>query len=489
VTLGQVEAGDVVEVTEADRQIGCDTAVGFSEAGFSVAIGVATGGAASALSNGGKAAQAASYGVRAMDAAQNALDVVQGTAGAIEDIQETGGISLENGLKLAGGALGTVGDLAGLRKGAAKGAGELAEAVGDANVGHALGDVADANPNLAKVAGTEIVDQGTGLTHADLAPNSTQVTRTNCFRAGTPVAAEDGSKPIESIRAGERVWAFDLSDGKWKLRSVIETYQHVYVGDFIGVTVAGETIESTRKHPYWVTEGNNLPDRPRAEHLPDDPRNPVLPGRWVDAGDLQVGDVLLLQQGLRLPIAALSLRPVHERVYNFHVDDLHCYAVGGHRVLVHNNSGEVAASASLTADTGVRADVPGTGTVETGSLPRGPVQSQHYSSSPEGVRLHEEAQTYRSAHADGANPRRNFATADVTVDGVQKTAKFKNDPGGMHSEQRLVAWDDAMTRRGSKVEVNAVYSERPPCGASSANCRDTLGNRYGKNLDTYHGDG
>ena len=118
---------------------------------------------------------------------------------------------------------------------------------------------------------------------------------------------------------------------------------------------------------------------------------------------------------------------------------------------------------------------------------RGPVHSRHYSSSPDGVRLHNEAQAYRQSHPDGANRHRNFATADVSVNGTTRTVKFKNDPGGMHSEQRLVAWEDAMRKRGKDVSVQRVYTERPPCGPMGANCRDTLGNRYGSNLEVYHG--
>ena len=79
-------------------------------------------------------------------------------------------------------------------------------------------------------------------------------------------------------------------------------------------------------------------------------------------------------------------------------------------------------------------------------------------------------------------------TPDVTVDGVQKTVRFKNDPGGMHSEQRLLSWEQAMKNRGRKVVVNGVYSERTPCGPRSANCADTLGNRFGRHLDVWHGD-
>jgi hypothetical protein len=79
---------------------------------------------------------------------------------------------------------------------------------------------------------------------------------------------------------------------------------------------------------------------------------------------------------------------------------------------------------------------------------KGSVRSEHYSHSSTGTRLHRDAQAYRAAHPDGANPHRNFATADVTIDGIQTTVRFKNDPGGMHSEQRLVAWVEAMTTRG-----------------------------------------
>jgi hypothetical protein len=60
----------------------------------------------------------------------------------------------------------------------------------------------------------------------------------------------------------------------------------------------------------------------------------------VDAIDLRVGDVLLLQSGEEVPVTGLAVR--HERlaVYNFQVEELHCYAVGASGVLVHNNSGE-----------------------------------------------------------------------------------------------------------------------------------------------------
>ena len=74
----------------------------------------------------------------------------------------------------------------------------------------------------------------------------------NCFPADTPVATEHGPRPIQDVRAADRVWAFDLVTGEWKLRHVIEAYRHEHDGDVVAATVAGEVIESTGHHPWWV---------------------------------------------------------------------------------------------------------------------------------------------------------------------------------------------------------------------------------------------
>jgi len=58
----------------------------------------------------------------------------------------------------------------------------------------------------------------------------------------------------------------------------------------------------------------------------------------VDAIDLRVGDVLLLRSGEQAAITALVVRHARLPVYNFHVEELHCYAVGHAQILVHNNS-------------------------------------------------------------------------------------------------------------------------------------------------------
>src|SRR5262249_12981755 len=131
-----------------------------------------------------------------------------------------------------------------------------------------------------------------------------------------------------------------LVTGQWYLCSVLETYRQERSVELVALTAADEAIESTAHHPYWVIAGEGLATRPQPEHIPDAPSNAAIPGRWVASNDLRVGDVLLLRSGERVPVTALSVYQSKETLYNFHVEGLHCYAVGNKQILVHNSSGE-----------------------------------------------------------------------------------------------------------------------------------------------------
>ena len=160
----------------------------------------------------------------------------------------------------------------------------------------------------------------------------------SCFPAATLVSTETGLRPIESVRTGDRVWAFDHAVGEWMLQRVLECYESTCDSQIIAISVAGEVIEATLGHPFWVIEGRALLERPQPEHVPAAPEKLRVPGRWVDAGDLQIGDVLLLKEERFATVKGWKTRPAREKVYNFQVEELHCYAVGAKQVLVHNNS-------------------------------------------------------------------------------------------------------------------------------------------------------
>jgi RHS repeat-associated protein len=59
-------------------------------------------------------------------------------------------------------------------------------------------------------------------------PNLTlnPIAKNNCFPADTLVGTEHGLKSIQDVKAADLVWAYDFIVGEWKLRNVIETYQH-----------------------------------------------------------------------------------------------------------------------------------------------------------------------------------------------------------------------------------------------------------------------
>jgi hypothetical protein len=119
---------------------------------------------------------------------------------------------------------------------------------------------------------------------------------------------------------------------------VADTFTREYNGELVAITVAGEVIEATGGHPFWVVEGRWLDSRPRGEHVPEEESTWRVPGRWVDARDLQAGDVLLLRDERRAPITQVVIRTARVKVFNFRVEELQCYAVGERQVLVHNNS-------------------------------------------------------------------------------------------------------------------------------------------------------
>src|SRR5205807_2300724 len=59
---------------------------------------------------------------------------------------------------------------------------------------------------------------------AGLSVNAIQwLRKPRCFIAGTPVHTENGTKPIETLCEGEKVWAFDREHGKWVLGEITKT--------------------------------------------------------------------------------------------------------------------------------------------------------------------------------------------------------------------------------------------------------------------------
>lgn len=140
----------------------------------------------------------------------------------------------------------------------------------------------------------------------------------SCFAAGTPITMADGTeKAIERVQTGDLVLG-RTDQGQILPQSVIGTVTH---DDNAATIVINGTLLTTPEHPFYVA------------------------GRYVNAGDLQVGDELTMldSQTGAVPMATKPIRvdslasePGLDRTYNFEVAGTHNYFAGG--VLVHNKT-------------------------------------------------------------------------------------------------------------------------------------------------------
>jgi RHS repeat-associated protein len=100
-------------------------------------------------------------------------------------------------------------------------------------------------------------------------------------------------------------------------RLVTATFRHSW-GELYDLLVEGEgkPIKVTFTHPFWS------PDRKK----------------WVSAGELEIGERLLAENGGSPRVMSLTKRLKPEQVCNIEVEGDHCYRVGEGGLLVHNAS-------------------------------------------------------------------------------------------------------------------------------------------------------
>lgn len=178
-----------------------------------------------------------------------------------------------------------------------------------------------------------------------------------CFPAGTTVWTDDGHVPIENIEPGQRVACADPESTTWTFCNVEERLEYPFQGQLISVVVADEVLHATDTHPFWVAQGQELDRRPPAADAGPDAWIRSAEGRWVEAQDLEAGDVLLGATGERETVLAVGAVTASLPVFNLRVADLHTYAVGSHGLLVHNRSWGIRPPKKFTSKMGSQADI------------------------------------------------------------------------------------------------------------------------------------
>jgi len=129
-----------------------------------------------------------------------------------------------------------------------------------------------------------------------------------CFLAGTPILMADGStKPIEEIKVGDKVLAYNEKTGKTQNDKVTELFIHDDVEEYL---IINGNLKVTPEHRFYNE------------------------GKWVNIGSLKVGDKLLDYKGQAQEITSIEKVKEKATVYNFEVEPSHTYFAGG--FLVHN---------------------------------------------------------------------------------------------------------------------------------------------------------
>jgi hypothetical protein len=141
------------------------------------------------------------------------------------------------------------------------------------------------------------------------------------FAGGTTVATEDGLKSIETIKVGQRVWAWNKTSNNVELKMVLHTMNHIETNGLIALYTQDLLVRTTQKHPFWVESQG-----------------------WVQADKLKYGNPLLTLEGQVTPLLKVVSLPGSFRVFNlvvsgantFHVADKDDLALNKSALLVHN---------------------------------------------------------------------------------------------------------------------------------------------------------
>ncbi|HVU01625.1 MAG TPA: Hint domain-containing protein [Polyangiaceae bacterium] len=144
--------------------------------------------------------------------------------------------------------------------------------------------------------------------------NTCQYSAPACLATGTPITLADGTtRPIERIRVGDRVLAYDVTTGTTRPQRVSETFHHAARENQDGIVLVDGALVATGNHPFYAN------------------------GRWVRADELRAGDRLVRLSGAAAATAMIgSVEALggEQETWNLEVEGDHDYFAGG--VLVHN---------------------------------------------------------------------------------------------------------------------------------------------------------
>ena len=132
-----------------------------------------------------------------------------------------------------------------------------------------------------------------------------------CFTGETLIKTPTGFTKIKDIQLGDEVYSFDEDLGEVCIRKVTHLFVEE-VEEILEIHTQNEIIRTTRNHPFFVN------------------------GAFKDAEQIAIGEHLFTHQEKYVEVITLNYLPKTEKVYNFEVEENHCYFVGTEGILVLN---------------------------------------------------------------------------------------------------------------------------------------------------------
>ena len=195
-----------------------------------------------------------------------------------------------------------------------------------------------------------VVKGSASSTASDIASNTLETVKnsrvkalTCSFRGDMEVKTEQGYKPIESIKVGDKVYAKNELTGQMTYQRVQAHYNNPY--DFtVYVEVIDEqgkhqTIVSNKIHPFFtqVNQGELVPSS-EGHHYNGEIQN----AQWVDAQNLKAGYKLLSENNHWQTVKGVTIKAEKLSAYNLTVETYHTYFIKGANsdldgVWVHND--------------------------------------------------------------------------------------------------------------------------------------------------------
>jgi RHS repeat-associated protein len=147
-----------------------------------------------------------------------------------------------------------------------------------------------------------------------------------CFVENTAISTNKGSVPIQLIKVGDTVRAYNVKTGKLENRQVVNVFRHQR-DTLYTLSIGDYNIETTSDHPFFIN------------------------GIWKKVIELKAGDNVQLANGHEEVIKSIRYDVKSVTVYNFEVEQVHTYFVSPLQVLVHNST---ACNVATRTESGVK---------------------------------------------------------------------------------------------------------------------------------------